>query len=798
MQITVLGKAAQAGPDLTLCSGEKQIIYGLLQPGYQYSWAPASGLSNPAIATPEIRHFNNTSQPVSYQYILKATHTATGCATQDTLNVTVLPQVAKAGPDIEFCSGESRQLGSDPLPGYRYTWQPAAGLSNPTIANPTVMLSHTGTTPQTFTYILLAAATSGGCNSTDTVKVTVLPPLATPAIIGSRSVCPNVRGVVYRITNTLPDITYQWTIEGGIITGGQGSSQILVDWGGTNAAASLSVTASNAANCLQSTNSMLVKINVALATEKPASPLHPDTLCVSGATGIVYEVVNTTGSIYTWGISGNGVILNGQGTSRITVDWKEAGAGKIWVNEQSTTSTDVCFGTSDTLQIMLAPMPESGNLISGSLKVCAGTSHTYSINGFPNSDFIWSVNGGVITGRQGNTVTVSWLAAGTGAISVKEVTEYGCEGKVSENQVIISPIPAPILVSKQVAVCPQLFTGLTYQVAGLPGSVFSWTIIHGQIISSTADSSTITVNWDAASLPAISLTVKETSLQNCSAVLNIPLLYDASVIVFQSVSVQPEDERNIILHFEIKQRPNVSNMFTISRRPYLSDTGEWTVAGTVSQNDTQFTDRMLDTDNQSYEYKIAGKNQCSISLESDFHHSIVLNAAGNEEKELTELNWNSYTGWENGVKAYQIWRKLDDEPDYTLYATVRNSQLSYVSNNAKEGFAHCYRIRAIESEGFESSSWSNEVCIEFEHALFVPNVITPNSDEKNDFWMIKNLELYPEHHISIYNRLGKEVYQTNTYRQNWNGEGLSNGIYYFIIQTRRNNQTLKGWLHVLR
>jgi gliding motility-associated-like protein len=176
----------------------------------------------------------------------------------------------------------------------------------------------------------------------------------------------------------------------------------------------------------------------------------------------------------------------------------------------------------------------------------------------------------------------------------------------------------------------------------------------------------------------------------------------------------------------------------------------------------------------------------------------LLHVTGNEEKELTEMSWNNYMGWQNGIQAYEIWRKLDDVPDFTLYATLTSSQLSYASNNAKEGFTHCYRIHAIEKEGFRASSWSNEVCIEYEHALFVPNVITPNHDDKNDFWIIKNLELYPDHHISIYNRQGKEVYQTNSYRQNWNGAGLSTGIYYYLIRTRNKNQSFKGWLHVLR
>jgi gliding motility-associated-like protein len=797
MQITVLGKAAQAGADLTVCSGEKRILYSLPQSGYQYSWRPATGLSNADIYNPEIKLQNYTNQPVTYQYILRATHSTSGCATEDTLNVTVLPQVARAGPDIEFCTGESRQLGGLSLPNHTYRWQPATGLSNANIANPTITLNHTGSSPQTFTYILQASA-AGGCTDTDTVSVTVLPPLAQPVISGPKSVCPNVTNVMYRVTNMQPSNSYRWDVSGGTIKSGQGSSQVEVDWGPTNAAAKIIVTSSNSADCIESSSSLLVNINVVLTTEKPVSVQHPDTLCMSAATGIVYEVPNTTGSVYTWGVSGNGTITNGQGTNRIIVNWLAAGSSKVWVNEQSTTSSNICFGTSDTLDILIAPMPQATFQVTGNSNVCAGTSQNYRIEGYPGSAFIWKVTGGTIISQQENTLTVNWQPAGSGTVTVQEVTQFGCEGKVVETKVAVLPVPTPQLISQDVAICPQRYTGLTYQVAGLPGSGFSWRITNGQIIASTADSSTITVNWDPGNLSDTQLVVTETSVQNCSAALTVPLLYDASTIVLKSVSVQPEDERNIIVRFNIANAPSLVNQFTISKRALFPEYGDWNIAGTVTTLDSFFVDKNLSTDDQSYEYKIEGNNLCGIPLEAGLHHSILLNVTGNEEKELTEMSWNSYTGWESGVKTYEIWRKLDDEAEYSLYTTLNSNQLSYAASNAKEGFIHCYRIRAIENSGFKSNSWSNEVCIEYVHPLFIPNVITPNGDKKNDFWVIENLELYPQHQVFIYNRSGKEIYRTNAYRQDWNSEGLTNGMYYYLIRTRRNNQSFKGWLHVIR
>jgi gliding motility-associated-like protein len=630
------------------------------------------------------------------------------------------------------------------------------------------------------------------------VKVTVFPGVNLPVIAGVKSVCPNAEDIVYRIANPQLNTTYTWTVSGGTISAGQGTSQIQVDWLGTNTAAKVEVTATSNFGCAAASSFLPVKINVLLETEKPFSPLHPDTLCLDAATNIRYEVNPANGSIYTWGVSGNGMIVSGNGTHSILVKWTQAGTGKVWLSEQSTTISDVCFGTSDTLQTLIAPLPQASQ-ITGPTQVCAFTNHvSYNLNGDAVSTYEWQVSGGTIVATASNTVTINWQNAGTGTLIAREITRFGCQSINFEQSISISPLPTPTVKSTDLAICPQRFTNLTYQVSGSAGSRFTWTISHGRITSANADSSLIVVNWEEAFLPAASLIATEISDKNCTGQVTFPFLYDASEIIIKSVSVAQANLADIEVRFGIRNAPALANTFTVSRRAVLPTVTEWAVAGSVSQRDTLFTDKDLATDTQSFEYKIEGKNQCSIPLTSVYHHSMVVTGTGDEEKESIQLQWNNYSGWPNGVKTFQIWRKLDEETDFTLYDIVDKLQLNYISLSAKAGFRQCFRIRALEEGGFSAYSWSNEVCVDFVHALFVPNVITPNNDDKNDYWVIKNLELYPNHEIHIYNRLGKEVYRALHYGQQWDGSGLSSGVYFYRITTARNNQSITGWVHVLR
>jgi gliding motility-associated-like protein len=70
-------------------------------------------------------------------------------------------------------------------------------------------------------------------------------------------------------------------------------------------------------------------------------------------------------------------------------------------------------------------------------------------------------------------------------------------------------------------------------------------------------------------------------------------------------------------------------------------------------------------------------------------------------------------------------------------------------------------------------SASIDITVEFtgENCLFIPKVITPNGDGKNDTWIIKNIGLlYPDAELHIFNRWGKLIYRTKNIEANpWDG-----------------------------
>ncbi|MCF2520885.1 gliding motility-associated C-terminal domain-containing protein [Dyadobacter sp. CY351] len=79
----------------------------------------------------------------------------------------------------------------------------------------------------------------------------------------------------------------------------------------------------------------------------------------------------------------------------------------------------------------------------------------------------------------------------------------------------------------------------------------------------------------------------------------------------------------------------------------------------------------------------------------------------------------------------------------------------------------------------------------------VPNVFTPNGDNKNDYFVIDNVTITPWI-FEVYNRWGKRVYHHPSYDNSWNGGKLASGQYYYRLSSDHLNQSIKGWVNLLR
>lgn len=87
--------------------------------------------------------------------------------------------------------------------------------------------------------------------------------------------------------------------------------------------------------------------------------------------------------------------------------------------------------------------------------------------------------------------------------------------------------------------------------------------------------------------------------------------------------------------------------------------------------------------------------------------------------------------------------------------------------------------------------------------IYPINILTPNGDGKNDVWVIKDIEKYPDNEITIFDRAGRTVYHVTNYQNDWmgflSGKPLTEGTYYYIIKLRKNSKAdlIKGFVTIV-
>ncbi len=75
------------------------------------------------------------------------------------------------------------------------------------------------------------------------------------------------------------------------------------------------------------------------------------------------------------------------------------------------------------------------------------------------------------------------------------------------------------------------------------------------------------------------------------------------------------------------------------------------------------------------------------------------------------------------------------------------------------------------------------------------NIVTPNEDQLNDYLVVNSQYSNTIGALSIYNRWGQEVYQTNHYKNDWPHEDIGSGVYFCEFQYR-SCPKVKGWVEI--
>ncbi|MFN3528385.1 MAG: gliding motility-associated C-terminal domain-containing protein [Bacteroidia bacterium] len=169
-----------------------------------------------------------------------------------------------------------------------------------------------------------------------------------------------------------------------------------------------------------------------------------------------------------------------------------------------------------------------------------------------------------------------------------------------------------------------------------------------------------------------------------------------------------------------------------------------------------------------------------------------------DDEDVT-INWTHYNGWT--APEYFV-QQFDGTRVEQGWQVVAGPMIDTVYTHEKPKPRGQYKLRVMtKNPGAPFESFSNPIDFEVPgREVEIPNVITPNGDGLNDVFVIQNLEYYPGSRLQIFNRWGQELYNSMDYRNDWSGEGLESGNYYYqlVVFDQLDQTQYTGTLKIIR
>ena len=489
---------AVPGAAVAFCSGGSAQLGAPSVTGLTYSWSPATGLSSATAANPTVTLTNTTSAPVTQTYTLTVTG-AGSCTSTGTVVVTVNPiPAAVPGAAVAFCSGGTGQLGAAPVTGLTYSWSSATGLSDPTIANPTVTLTNATSAPVTQTYTLTVTG-AGNCPSTGTVTVTVNPlPTAVPG--AAIAFCSGGTGQLGAAAVT--GLTYSWSPATGLSSATVANPTVTLT--NTTTAATTqtyTLTVTNAGGCAN-TGTVVVTVNpLPVATAGAAVAICSGASAPLGAAPV-------TGNTYSWSPA-TGLSSATAANPTVTLT-NTTSAATTQTYTLTVTSAAGCVSTG-TVVVTVNPLPVA--VPGAAIAFCSGGTGQLGATAVTGLTYSWSPATGLSSATAANptvTLTNTTSAATTQTYTLTVTSAAGC---TSTGTVVVTVNPLPAAVpGAAIAFC----SGGSGQLgaAAVTGNTYSWSPATG-LSSATAANPTVTLTNTTTAATTQTYTLTVTNATGC-------------------------------------------------------------------------------------------------------------------------------------------------------------------------------------------------------------------------------------------------------------------------------------------
>jgi gliding motility-associated-like protein len=760
---------------------------------------------------PGIAGTNNTASTtatVAGTYSVTITNTVSNC--QSVFNVVVPtntnnPVTTANSSNTITCSTTSITVSATPTgTNYGYAWSGPGTITNGTTANPGVNVGGT--------YTVTITDNVNGCIGTGTVNVatnTVSPTMTlTPSSL--TTTCANPTATLLATSSADPDVNYVWTAPA---TGSLNNTTINNPVANGSGVFTVQVT-NTVSGCVSATETVTITADANVPTLNATSSNtaicsnQTVTLSITGADTYTWSTTENTSTITvtpatttTYSVSGTNTLTGCSNITNVTINVTptptlNVAASATTICEGNTTTLTLTGATSYTVTnpsqtttgtITLSPTAQTTYTIVGDASGCATTTETITINvnALPTvaaSNTI-TCSGSPVTLSATGADTYNWQPTGattnTTSVSPTTNTTYtvtgtntvtGCTSTLTTADVTVNQLPNITANANPNTTCTSGTVNLNAATTGTTAITnYTWTIGNG-VDNTNQNQGSITFPASGLTTGTYTYTVVATDANGC-------------------VSLQATTTLDIIdtpnANFDLSDLSICQNENgTISiNTPQTGVTYDWNINGQAITNTNPLTvPSTITSAAGTYTVNvIAGIGTCTNAAAN----TLTVNALPtislvnptvtecvNTTAQLDVAGPNAtYTyNWTNGSNT-------STGPNLNVNPLTQASAGSYTVTATDQNGCVNRTIGAIDAQE----------CI-----TEVPEIFTPNGDGKNDGFVIKNIENFPDNKLKIFNRWGNLVYEKNGYLNEFEGfantgdqvgkSKLPSGTYYVVLE----------------
>lgn len=288
-----------------------------------------------------------------------------------------------------------------------------------------------------------------------------------------------------------------------------------------------------------------------------------------------------------------------------------------------------------------------------------------------------------------------------------------------------------------------------------------------------------------------SISFTETSDKNCISIPQTFLLKN-DIIDGNIVRVTNEYDKDYIfaVHYRLNSpfRDSIPFELTLNNNPIVNI--NYRFPAVISDSSLYNFNKNL------YQIQLQYTGLCGNPFKSSPHYNILLNAILDIDYGKITLNWNSYRPWPKNETIYQLWQSKNNRGFELIEETTDTSWTATPWTEAK------FQQYKIVAKNIANSleSHSNTIRAYFLDNLVIHNGLTSNGDDRNKYFRIDRIGLFPNNTLQIYDAFGNKVYEASPYRNDWdatrNGKYLPEGTYMYTIDKGNGQKPLSVTLHI--